>query len=76
MKRLAATIAAIGFLGLLYPEMCMLNDTCKVVYYSEDGTERVMEIEEGSELYYDLLSAQPKEIKVKSRFLEWLSSIW
>lgn len=76
LKRVAATAAMIGFLGFLYPELCITEDTCRVVYVTEDGKEEEIPVEEGSELYYQLLSADPEEIKMKSRLLEWLRSIW
>ncbi len=76
VKKVAATLVAIGFLGFLYPELCILDDTCKMVYETEDGTVQYISAEEGSELYYQLLKAEPQEIKIKSRLLEWLSSIW
>lgn len=76
LKRIATTMLAIGFLGFLYPDVCMLDDTCRMVYRAEDGTEQYVYMEEGSEMYYQLLSAEPEEIKIKSRLLEWLSSLW
>ena len=76
LRRTVATAAVIGFLGLLYPELCITEDTCRVVYVTEDGREEVVSVKEGSELYYQLLSAEPEEIKIKSRLLEWLGSIW
>ena len=76
LRSVAVTVAMIGFLGFLYPELCITEDTCRVVYVTEDGKEEEIPVEEGSELYYQLLSAEPEEIKMKSRLLEWLRSIW
>lgn len=76
LRSVAVTVAMIGFLGFLYPDLCITEDTCRVVYVTEDGKEEEIPVEEGSELYYQLLSAEPKEIKMKSRLFEWLCSIW
>ena len=76
LKRIALTMIAIGFLGFLYPDICMNDDTCRMVYRDNEGKEQVVYVEEGSEMYYQLLSAEPEEIKIKSRLLEWLVSIW
>ncbi|MBD5477873.1 MAG: hypothetical protein HDR14_01065 [Lachnospiraceae bacterium] len=65
-------LAALGFFGLLYPEFSIYEDTCRIVY-SVEGGEEALTVPEGSELYYSLLSAEPEEIKIKSRLLEWLS---
>ncbi len=73
-KKTAAIIAALGFFGLFYPELCMLEDTCKVVYSASDGEKGEILTPEGSELYYKLLSAEPEEIKIKSRLFELLSA--
>lgn len=74
LKGFAVTVAMIGFLGFLYPELCINKDTCRVIRVSEEG-EEVLSLEEGSTLYYQLLSAEPGEIKMRSRFMEWLESI-
>lgn len=67
-------LAALGFFGLLYPEFCMLEDTCRVVYRLPDGREEEVLVEKDSELYYSLLSAEPEEIKIKSRLFEAVSA--
>lgn len=63
-------LAAWGFFGIFYPELCMMEDTCKVVYQTDSGEEEEILIPEGSELYYKLLSAEPGEIKIRSRLLQ------
>lgn len=70
-KKSLVLLAALGFFGLLYPEFCIFEDTCRVVYDTEHGGEA--EVTEGTELYYSLLSAKPEDIKIKSGLLEWLS---
>lgn len=72
IKKGLAALAAVAFLGFLYPELCMLEDTCRVVYYDADRVREDVVIPRGSELYYKLLQAEPEEIKIKSRLWEAL----
>lgn len=65
--------AAFGFFGLMYPDLCMVEDTCKVILQTADGEEEII-VPKGSELYYSLLSAKPQDIKIKSKLLETLQS--
>lgn len=71
LKKFGLLLAACTFFGLFYPEFCLTEDTCRVVW--EDGRTDV-QTEYGSDLYYRLLSAKPEEIKAKSRLLELLKS--
>ncbi len=72
IKKGLVVLAAAGFLGFLYPELCMLEETCRVVYYDAEKTQKDIVIPCGSELYYQLLQAEPEEIKIKSRLWEAL----
>lgn len=72
LKKGLVAFAAAGFLGFLYPELCMLEDTCRVVYYSADEEKESIAVPRGSELYYQLLQAEPEEIKIKSKLWETL----
>ena len=74
LKKSGAVLAAVGFFGLFYPELSMLENTCKVVYLTEKGEEEEWNVPEGSELYYKLLSAEPEEIKIRSRLWEIISA--
>lgn len=86
IKKGLVVLAAAGFFGFLYPELCMLENTCRVVCRNVDAMETSMEmsmetsmeetllVPEGSELYYKLLSAEPEEIKIKSRLFEILAA--
>lgn len=67
--------AAFAFFGLLYPDLCMMEDTCKVVVETANGEEEIL-VPKGSELYYSLLSAKPQDIKIKSKLLETLQSFF
>lgn len=69
-KKSLLILAAMGFFGLLYPEFSIYEGTCRIVFNAE--AEEEFTVPEGSELYYSLLSAEPEEIKIKSRLLEWL----
>ncbi|MCH5274663.1 MAG: hypothetical protein J1E65_02395 [Lachnospiraceae bacterium] len=74
LKRGMAVLAALSFFGILYPQLCVLEDTCKVVYQNASGEMEEITVAEGSELYYQLLSAEPEEIKIKSRLWELISA--
>ena len=74
MRKGMLIVAAVAFFGLLYPDLCMLEDTCKVVVETANGEEEEILIPKGSELYYTLLSAKSKDIKIKSRLLEVIQS--
>ena len=57
-KKGMAVLAAWCLFGVLYPQLCVLEDTCKVVYVAPS----------------ELLSAGPEEIKIKSRLWEFISA--
>ena len=49
-----------------------MEETCRVVYYDADRVCEDVVIPQGSELYYQLLRAEPEEIKIKSKLWETL----
>lgn len=73
-KKGMAVLAASSLFGILYPQLCVLEDTCKVVYQNASGEREEITVPEGSDLYYQLLSAEPEEIKIKSRLWELIST--
>lgn len=73
-KKGAAILMAVSFFGIFYPELCMLEDTCRVVYLNAAGEEEEALVPKGSDLYYKLLSAEPEEITIKCRLFEVLSA--
>ena len=75
-KKAMILMAAWGFFGLFYPKLCMIEDTCRVIYQTQSGEEAELSVPEGSELYYKLLSAEPGEIKIKSRLLQAISNFF
>lgn len=64
--------AVLGWCGMLYPDLTLNKDTCRVI--SESG--EVLEETDGIECYRKLLWAKPGQIKVKSRLWELLFSKW
>lgn len=64
-------LAALGWWGVLFPELSLTPDTCRVVV--TDGGQPEEELSQ-TEIYYRLLSAEPEQIKIKSRLLEILAA--
>ncbi len=74
--------------GFLFPELTFTEDSLRVVYTEEvqgekleDGqevpTEVIAQIESSQwDKYVELLSAEPEQVKIKSRLLEWLKDLW
>ena len=60
-----------GWSGFLYPEFSFHRGTLRS--YTAEGVER--RGISGKEFYEELLEAEPKQIRVKSRLLEFLFSI-
>ena len=59
--------AALGWWGVLYPELVLTADTCRV-YNAREEQRRV----EGQDIYWELLKAGKGEIRFRSRLLaEW-----
>jgi hypothetical protein len=79
MKKKQATwfMLMFCFWGLLFPELTFSEDALKVVY-----TEADFEVDEKYkeqtqwEIYMDFLKANPEQVKVKSKLLEMLKSLW
>ena len=68
--------AALGWWGLLYPELVLNPDTVKIV--AEDGAEEPDSLEWSfdSRLYLDLLNAGRDKIIPRSKLLTDISSFW
>lgn len=78
MRILVGLCAALGWWGLLYPELVLTPDTVKVSVQDEDGNLVPLEQEwsgEGS-LYRELLNADGGQIALRSRLLKDISSFW
>lgn len=63
-------LAALGWWGVLYPELSLTKDTCRIVWTEDMQEEELSQ----TQIYYRLLSAEPEQIKIKSRLLEILAS--
>ena len=61
-------VTALGWWGFLYPELCLTPDTYRAV--NEQIEEQDEETLSATELYYKLLSAQPEEVKIKTKLWE------
>ena len=70
--------AALGWWGLLYPELTLTPDT--VIVYESDSSHRSATHSEislsGRALYRALLSAKREDITYRSKLLEDLSLFW
>lgn len=65
--------AALGWWGILYPELTMVSDTYRIVIYDENTDEmRIVEPGEykGDSIYYEILEADQDQIIYKSKLLE------
>lgn len=73
--------AVLGWWGVLYPELTLTPDTYRVFY--GDGTvqmpEEVVEWDFDSDIYLEILNAEPEQIRFRSKLLqtaeEYLNSI-
>lgn len=71
MKKILETgmlvFAAMGFWGMIYPDLCFTQDVCEVSIEEEDAEENDMLL---ADIFTSLCMAEPEQIKVKSRFVE------
>ncbi len=65
--------AAYGFFGFVYPELCLIEDTCKIVI--EQGTDGPDRDIGNVDLLREISSVPPEKIRIKSRLLEYLCEI-
>ena len=70
--------AALGWWGLLYPELALTPDTVAVKAENEKGILQDMSVEWDfdSSLYRELLSVGPDRLICRSRLLTDISSLW
>ncbi|MBD5460135.1 MAG: hypothetical protein HDR26_04225 [Lachnospiraceae bacterium] len=71
IKKAIWLLAALGWWGVLYPELSLTQDTCRIVWTEDMQPEEELS---QTQIYYRLLSAEPEQIKIKSRLLEILAS--
>lgn len=74
----AGMCAALGWWGLLYPELTLTPDTVEISVEEEDGSLRPLsgEWDFDSGLYLELLGADPDQITFRSRLLTNLKLLW
>ena len=74
----AGLCAALGWWGLLYPQLALTPDTVKVSAQDSDGSLSAREQEWGFEsgLYLDLLNADRDQITIRSRLLTELQEFF
>lgn len=70
--------AALGWWGLLYPQLTFTPDTVSIKAEDKDGTMRDEEAEWDfdASLYRELLAAGTDKIILRSRLLSDFSSLW
>lgn len=67
--------AALGWWGLLYPELTLTPDTVKVVYEDPQAETYTQDWSFDSSLYHDVLNAPSEKIVFRSKLLEDLNAI-
>lgn len=71
LKKAIWLIYAFGWWGVLYPEFTLTEDTFRVVWVNGEKREEWDE-KSATEIYCELLQAEPKQIKIKSKLWEIL----
>ena len=69
--------AALGWWGLLYPQLALTPDTVSVISETEDGgfEEQSIKWDFDGSLYLDLLNAGPDKITFRFKFFKDLNSL-
>lgn len=80
--RVAALIlACYGWWGVIYPELTMLPSTYEIVYEEQEQAEETKAVQKDAEviewnsdnrIYWQILQADPEQIRYKSRLLTML----
>ena len=78
LRTVMTLCAALGWWGLLYPELVLTPETIQVYEEKSDGTLTPMDHKrfDCRELYYNLLDADRKDIKFRSKLWEDFSLFW
>lgn len=78
IRVIASMCAALGWWGLLYPELTLTPDTVKVSVEDKEGNCNTVpqEWDFDSSLYLDLLNAGEGQIRIRSRLLTDFCSFW
>lgn len=76
LRIIVGMCAALGWWGLIYPELVLTPNTVKVISETDDEEEAVEgEQEFDSELFWELLEAERGSVRARSRLLEKLSAL-
>lgn len=78
IRIITALCAALGWWGLLYPELTLTPDTVQFVCENENGEALVNDHEWsfGDSLYLELLGTDRDNIRFRSRLLTELNAFW
>lgn len=81
IKAVVCVCAALGWWGVLYPELTMMPDTYRIV--KEDQTSQEQKISQEStewdfdrDIYFEILQAPAGQVRFKSRLLMSLKEIF
>ena len=76
LKNICSLMIMMSLFGLFFPEFMINPDTVKAYYIKEDGQREYKTLQEGRDLYEELLQAEDKEITIKFKFWEDLKQLW
>lgn len=64
--------AAMGFWGMIYPDLCFTQDVCAVYTYEDEAEQKDREIAY-ADIFTRICEAEPEQIRVKSKFMEFIT---
>ncbi len=78
LRIIVSMCAALGWWGLLYPELALTPDTVNISVEDDEGSLELLSAEWDypGKLYLSLLNAQEGQITFRSRLLTNLSIFW
>lgn len=78
IRIITAMCAALGWWGLLYPELTLTPETVRIVMEDASGQEISLDRSEGLDdsFYLELLEADSGSIRFRSRILTELNAFW
>ncbi len=75
MRILVSAFAAMGWWGLLYPQLAMTPDTYEIVYENEAAMEKNMEEWNfDSDIYRQILEAEDGQVHLRSKLFMRISA--
>lgn len=78
IRIITAMCAALGWWGLLYPELTLTPETVRIIIEDASGQEISLDRNKGLDdsFYLELLEADSGSIRFRSRILTELNAIW